>query len=102
MTQGTNDQQLTEERRKEIFFALVDTQDHEIDVANSRSLMAQRFGVSESQIRKIAREGMENKWPPLGVDSEVKVKQEPVLSTASQRQPPPQQEAPFSMRIFKP
>jgi hypothetical protein len=65
MTQDTNDQQLSEERRKEIFFALVDAQDHEIDVANSRSLMVQRFGISESQIRQIEREGMENQWPPL-------------------------------------
>jgi hypothetical protein len=65
MTQATNDQQLTEDRRKEIFFALVDAQDHEIDVANSRRLIVQRFGVSESQVRQIEREGMENQWPPL-------------------------------------
>jgi len=65
MTLGTNDQQLTEDRRKEIFFALVDAQDHEIDVANSRTLMVQRFGVSENQVRQIEREGMENQWPPL-------------------------------------
>jgi hypothetical protein len=65
MTQGTNDQQLTEDRRKEIFFALVDAQDHDIDVANSRRLMVQHFGVSESEVRQIEREGMENQWPPL-------------------------------------
>ena len=65
MTLGTNDQQLTEDRRKEIFFALVDAQDHEIDVANSRTLMVQRFGVSENQVRQIEREGIENQWPPL-------------------------------------
>jgi hypothetical protein len=65
MTPGTHDSQLTEDRRKEIFFALVDAQDHEIDVAQSRRLMVQRFGVSESQVRQIEREGMENQWPPL-------------------------------------
>jgi hypothetical protein len=65
MTQSTHDSQLTEDRRKEIFFALVDAQDHEIDVAQSRRLMAERFGVSESQVRHIEREGMENQWPPL-------------------------------------
>ena len=65
MTQGTNDPQLAENRRKEIFFALVDAQDHEMDVAQSRGLMVQRFGVSESQVRQIEREGMEKQWPPL-------------------------------------
>jgi hypothetical protein len=65
MTQSTNDQQLTENRRKEIFLALVDAQDHEIDVAQSRRLIVQRFAVSESQVRQIEREGMENQWPPL-------------------------------------
>jgi len=65
MTPGPNDQELTEDRRKEIFFALVDAQDHEVDVADSRRLMVQRFGVSESQVREIERQGMENEWPPL-------------------------------------
>ncbi len=66
MTDDTGDQQLTETRRKEIFFALVDAQDHKIDVARSRRLMVERFGVSDSQIRQIEREGMDNDWPPLG------------------------------------
>lgn len=65
MTQGPNDQELTEDRRKEIFLALVDAQDHEVDVTASRNLMVQRFGVSEIQVRQIEREGMENQWPPL-------------------------------------
>jgi len=65
MTESTTDQQLTEARRKEIFFALVYAQDHEIDVARSRRLMVKRFGVSESQVQQIEREGIENEWPPL-------------------------------------
>ena len=56
----------TEDRRKELFLALVDAQDHEMSVAQSRTLMAQQFGVSESQVRQIEREGMELEWPPLG------------------------------------
>jgi hypothetical protein len=44
----------------------VDAQDHEIDVAHSRRLMVERFGVSDSQVRQIEREGMDNQWPPLG------------------------------------
>ena len=66
MTDDTGDQQLTETRRKEIFLALVDAQDHNIDVARSRRLMAERFGVSDGQVRQIEREGMDNQWPPLG------------------------------------
>ena len=56
---------LSEDRRKELFLALVDAQDHEMEVAQSRRLMVQRFDVSESQVRQIEREGMENQWPPL-------------------------------------
>ena len=66
MTQDNDGQQLSEDRRKEIFLALVDAQDHEMSVAQSRTLMAQQFGVSESQVRLIEREGIELEWPPLG------------------------------------
>lgn len=65
MTQNKGDEPLSEDRRKEIFLALVDAQDHEIDVAQSRKLVVQRFGVSESQVRQIERQGLENQWPPL-------------------------------------
>ena len=63
MTEHT--EELTEERRKEIFHAIVDAQDHEMDVAQSRKMAIERFGVTESQIRQIEREGMDNQWPPL-------------------------------------
>jgi hypothetical protein len=65
MMQDKGDEQLSEDRRKEVFLALVDAQDHEMDVAPSRSLVAQRFGVSENQVREIEREGIELQWPPL-------------------------------------
>ncbi len=65
MTQDQTDQQLSEDRRKEIFLALVDAQDHEMDVGQSRRLVIQRFGVTESQIRQIEREGLDRQWPPL-------------------------------------
>jgi hypothetical protein len=65
MTQDQGDEPLSEERRKEIFLALVDAQDHEMDVPQSRRTMAQRFGVGENQVRQIEREGMDNQWPPL-------------------------------------
>jgi hypothetical protein len=57
--------ELAEDRRKEIFLAIVDAQDHEVNVAQSRKLVIERFGVSERQVRQIEREGMDNQWPPL-------------------------------------
>ena len=66
MIQGIEHEQLSEARRREIFLALVDAQDHQMDVAQSRNLVVQRFNVSVSRVRQIEREGMDNKWPPLG------------------------------------
>jgi hypothetical protein len=56
---------IAEDRRKEIFLALVDAQDQEMDVAQSRKLVALRFDVSEHQVRQIEREGLDCGWPPL-------------------------------------
>ncbi len=64
MSQGQAEQSATESRRKEIFLALVEAQDQEMTVAQSRKLIAERFGVEESQIRDIEREGLDNQWPP--------------------------------------
>jgi hypothetical protein len=58
-------QELPEPQRKEIFLALVDAQDHDMNVAQSRQLVMERFGLSEGQLRQIEREGMDNQWPPL-------------------------------------
>jgi hypothetical protein len=65
MTQDPGHKQLSEDNRKEIFLALVDAQDHEMGVAQSRRLVGQRFGVSERQVRQIEREGLDRQWPPL-------------------------------------
>jgi hypothetical protein len=65
MTLGTNDQRLSEERCKEIFLALVKAQDQHVSVGDSRQWAEAHFGVSESQLREIEREGMRNQWPPL-------------------------------------
>ena len=65
MIQKKENEQFSEDRRKEIFLGLVDAQDHEMDVAQSRIFVGQRFNVSESRVRQIEREGMDNKWPPL-------------------------------------
>jgi hypothetical protein len=57
---------LPEALRKEIFLALVDAQDHDMPVGLSRKAVAERFGISEGQVRQIEREGLDNDWPPLG------------------------------------
>jgi hypothetical protein len=56
------EEHLPEERRKAICVALVDAQDHEVPVAESRKLVAERFGVSEGQVRQIEREGLDRDW----------------------------------------
>ena len=54
-----------EPRRKEIFLALVEAQDGGASVAESRKLIAQQFGVSEPEVRRIEQEGIDHGWPPL-------------------------------------
>jgi hypothetical protein len=56
---------LPESRRQEVFLALVDAQDHDMAVAQSRQLVAERFGITEEQVREIEREGLDRQWPPL-------------------------------------
>jgi hypothetical protein len=59
------DEMLSEARRKEIFLALVEVQDQEVGVVRSRQVVAQRFGVTEQQVRQIEQEGLDHEWPPL-------------------------------------
>jgi hypothetical protein len=56
---------LSEPVRREIFSALVDAQDQEMPVAESRCEIARRFGVTDEELREIEREGLENDWPPF-------------------------------------
>ena len=65
MAEYETGEQLSEERRREIFLALVDAQDNDMSVTDSRKAIAERFGISESQVRQIEREGLDNDWPPL-------------------------------------
>ena len=55
----------TPDRRKEIFLAVVEAQDGGMGVALSRTAVAERFGVSEDEVRDIEREGLDQKWPPF-------------------------------------
>src|SRR3954451_15315268 len=45
---------LPEPRRKDIFLPLVEAQDNEMSPAESRKLVAERFGVSEGQVRRLS------------------------------------------------
>ena len=56
---------LSEPRRREIFLALVEAQDQGMAVPESRKVTAERFRVSEKQVREIEKEGLDNRWPPL-------------------------------------
>ncbi len=58
------DEQLGEDRRKEIFLAIVEAQDHQMGVPQSRRLAIERFGITESQVRLIEREGLDRQWLP--------------------------------------
>jgi hypothetical protein len=56
---------LPEPRRKEIFLALVEAQDGGASVAESRTLIAWRFGLTEQQVRRVEQEGLAKEWPLL-------------------------------------
>jgi hypothetical protein len=50
----------------EVFAALVEAQDGNMTVAQSRKVTAERFALSEQQVRRIEQEGLDGGWPPLG------------------------------------
>jgi hypothetical protein len=57
---------LTEERRREVFAALVAAQDGGMDVEASRKKVAADHGLTPTGVQKIEREGLDAEWPPLG------------------------------------
>jgi hypothetical protein len=56
---------LTEDRRREVFAALVAAQDTGLDVASSRKQVARENGLTVKQVEKIEKEGLDGQWPPL-------------------------------------
>jgi hypothetical protein len=54
-----------EDRRRDIFRALVEAQDRAVPVPQSRKLVAGQFGVTEAEVRRIELEGIDGGWPPL-------------------------------------
>jgi hypothetical protein len=59
-------EELAEERRREIFRALIEADDlSDMTPAQARRLVARRYHVSEDRVRAVEREGTERLWPPL-------------------------------------
>jgi hypothetical protein len=56
---------LSEEERKAVFLALVAAQDAGKAVVLSRKEVAERFGLSDREVRRIEEEGLDVGWPPL-------------------------------------
>jgi hypothetical protein len=57
---------LTLQQRREIFSALVTTQDQgTLTVSESRKLVMDQFDITDAQLRQIADEGLDKEWPPL-------------------------------------
>jgi hypothetical protein len=57
---------LTIQQRKEVFHALVTTQDMGMmSVPESRQQVGKHFDLTEAQVRQIEDEGIEKEWPPL-------------------------------------
>jgi len=57
---------LTLQQRREIFAALVQTQDaRTMTIADSKRSVMQNFQISDDQLEKIVEEGVDKEWPPL-------------------------------------
>ena len=48
-----------------IFRALVEAQDGDLTVEQSRQAVAEQYGITEPQLRRIEQEGLDGNWPPL-------------------------------------
>src|SRR5262249_20138984 len=56
---------IPQSERKAVFLALVQAQDGGMDAARSREDVAGRFSVSQEQVKRIEKEGIEAERPPL-------------------------------------
>src|SRR5262249_12645196 len=57
---------LTLQQRKEIFRALVDTQDQKLmRVSDSRHSIIRQYKITDVQLKQIEEEGSDKDWPPL-------------------------------------
>ncbi|MBY0513035.1 MAG: hypothetical protein K2P78_03885 [Gemmataceae bacterium] len=58
--------ELTEQRRREVFAALVAAQDAGVGVRASREQVAQQYGIDAETVGEIEDEGLDGGWPPFG------------------------------------
>ena len=65
MVQADSTNSLPLQRRMELFQRLVVAQDYGMSVAEAREMLFHLYGVDETQVIGIEREGVENNWPPL-------------------------------------
>jgi hypothetical protein len=56
---------LSEDERKAVFQALVAAQDAGAGVVQSREEVAERFGISDREVRRVEQEGLDAGSPPL-------------------------------------
>jgi hypothetical protein len=56
---------LTKQQKRDIFREQVSVQDLGNPVRRSRELVSEKFEISESQLKEIEDEGLEEQWPPL-------------------------------------
>jgi len=59
-----------EDKRKEIFRALVELQDTGCATEPSRIRIADQFSISVSEVQHVEREGIARHWPPLEPDDD--------------------------------
>jgi hypothetical protein len=65
MVQANMTNDLPLHRRMEFFHRLVVAQDYGMSVAESREMLFHLYGLDETQVVRIEREGVKNNWPPL-------------------------------------
>lgn len=56
---------LTKQQKRDIFRDLVSIQDLGNPVRRSRELIMEKFEISDSQLKEIENEGLDEQWPPL-------------------------------------
>lgn len=56
----------SEERRREIFAALVEAQDRARSLHEAKQQVLAQFGVTWGIVEQIEQEGIDKDWPPLG------------------------------------
>jgi len=63
---------LSVQQRREIFHALVTTQDGgKMSVPDSLRHISEQFEITEAQVRQIQDEGIDKDWPPLDEEEEI-------------------------------